>query len=204
MKIIWNENPLLTQIMLDEHEKKEFWYKIKIEELQNLMTSAYFHLEEDKDFFDIKRAKEDLEPKYFYPDWNDSSKKGQKSDLDKRVDELYEYYIADLEQNPHCGDCTCVACSCSKCHAEGLLGLDTIKGLRKHEASKIDGAFTLEGEKFPTREKQRTIGEAIERLKQYVPTNAWEGAELHFERWIEEAINATKWLEKYRNEHFSS
>lgn len=204
MKIIYNQNPLFTQVILDEHERKEFWYKIKIEELQDLMINANFHLEEGKEFFDLKQAREDLDPKYFYPDWNDITKKGQKSDLDKRVDKMFECYIADLEQNSHCGDCTCFACSCSKCHAENLLGLDTIKGLGKHEANRINSAFTPKGEKFPTRENQQTIDQAIRSLDEYVPTIAWKGAEAHFERWLEEGIRARKWLKQYRDEHFNS
>lgn len=205
MNIIWNENPLLTQIILDEHEKKEFWYKIKIKELQDeVISSAYFHLDEDKQFFDLKQARQELNPEYFYPEWNDISKKGQKSALDQRVDELYECYIGDFEHNSHCGDCTCVPMSCSKCHAEHLLGINTTKGLGKHEGSAINGAFTKLGTKFPTRDSQNSINEAITHLDQYIPTAAWKGAEAHFERWINEKINATKWLKKYRDDHFSS
>lgn len=205
MEIIWNENPLLTQIMLDEHEKKELWYKIKIEYLQDeCITSAWFHLEEGDKYFDVKRAREELNPEYFCPQWNDSSKKGQKSELDKRIDTLYEYYIGDLEHNSHCGDCTCVAASCSKCQAENILGLDTIKGLRKHEAHAIEGAFTKKGTKFAERGNQNSIDEAIQILEQYIPTVSWEGAEAHFERWMEESIRATKWLKEYRKEHFNS
>ena len=33
MKITYNKNPLLTTVELDENEKKELWYKIKIQEM---------------------------------------------------------------------------------------------------------------------------------------------------------------------------
>ncbi len=214
MKIVWNENPLLTQIFLDEHEKKEFWYKIKIEEMEeNIILDAWFHLDQDgknKEYFDLKRARSNLDPNYIYPDWNDNSKKDQKSELDKRVDQLFEYYIDDLEHNSHCGDCTCVPCSCSKCHAENLLGIDTRKGLGKHEAYKIQGAFRKDKEgMYYDRNNQRTISEAIEILKNHDtnPTKPkdWPdmvGFESHIPRWNKEAVNAIEWLENYRDEHF--
>lgn len=204
MNIIWNENPLLTQIMLDEHEKKEFWYKIKVGELQETMISAYFHLDEGRsEFYKPNEAKEELDPEFFCPEWNDGSKKGTKSKLDERVDSLFKYFIEDLEINPHGGDCTCVACSCSKCHAENILGIDTIKGLGKHEASAIQGAFKKRGTEFPERNNQHTIDEAIVHLEQWIPEAHWEGAEAHFERWINENVQATTWLKRYRKEHFS-
>ncbi len=137
MKIIWNQNPLRTQILLDEHEKKEFWYKIKIEEMEHLLFGAHFYLIDGKDYFDIDRARQEADPKYYMVD------PPKKSGLDERVDELYQYFIGDLEDNSHCGDCTCFAASCSKCQAEHLLGIDTIKGLGKHEANKIQWAFVI-------------------------------------------------------------
>lgn len=213
MKIVYAENPLRTQVLLDDHEKKEFWYKIKIEELQERMISAYFHVEDEKDFYDPKRAKQELDPEYFYVTWKDSSKKGEKSGIDKRVDELFAYYIDDLENNPHVGDCTCVACSCSKCHAESLLGIDTMPGLGKHEASKIGGAF----DRYDMTEKKwytyvRTLDEVVaylendcanfeERMKSNPPD--WKGWEAHIPRWKQEGINAYNWLKKYREDHFS-
>lgn len=205
MKIVWNENPLLTQIFLDEHEKKEFWYKIKLEEMEELLSEAWFHMQQDKypDFYDLKRALSNVNPNYFCPEWEDHTKKGQKSELDKRVDELFEMYIGDLEHNPHCGDCTCVACSCSKCHAESLLGLDTIKGLGKHEASSINGAFRKTGTKFPERDNQRTIRQALATLSDWIPTSSWDGAEKHYDRWIQENFRAISWLKEYREEHFN-
>lgn len=203
MNIIWNENPLMTQVMLDEHEKKEFWYKIKIEEMQEMIISSYFHLDEDRQYYDPKRAKQELNPEYIYPNWSDSSKKGQVPPINKRVDELFKYYICDLEVNSHSGDCTCVPCSCSKCHAESLLDIDTIKGLRKHEAHAIECAFTKPGTQFPERNNQNTIHEAIHNLEQWIPTIQWEGAEANFQRWIDEHARATTWLRKYRENHFS-
>lgn len=205
MNIVYNQNPLRTQVLLDEHEKKEFWYKIKVEELQETIISAYFGLDEDKTYFNIDEARTELDPEYFCPDWTDSAKKGEKSKLDQRVDKLFQYYIADLEQNPHCGDCTCVPCSCSKCRAEDILGIDTIAGLGKHEGHKIWSVF-WRGHNQP----DRTLDEVLEIIdKPYSPCKgpAWNGVsneefERHIPRWKTEHENAVIWLKTYRDKHF--
>lgn len=44
MKIIWQPNPLHTIVELDEWEKKELWYKVKIDEMKSRLASAHFHL----------------------------------------------------------------------------------------------------------------------------------------------------------------
>ena len=129
MKITYNKNPLFTTVELDENEKKELWYKIKIQEMEEILFSAHFYLEEK--YFDLKRAKDDLDPDYYC-----NEEDNKKSKLDERCDMLLETFLSELQSN-HIGDCTCVACSCMKCHAEGLLGIDTIKGLGKHTAHKI-------------------------------------------------------------------
>lgn len=192
MKIIYTPNPLRTVVQLDAHEKKEFWYKIKIEEMGHLLFDAHFYLTENKY---IDRAKEDVDPKYYMEE-----KRGEKTKLDDRVDELFKYFIADLEHNPHCGDCTCVAMSCSKCQAESLLGIDTIAGLGKHEGSKIAGTFAI-GNSFEAKD-ERSLNDVIQILANYEPKANWEGWEAHAERWKEEGKRAYQWLIAYRDKHF--
>ena len=87
----------------------------------------------------------------------------------------------------HVGDCTCVACSCSKCWAEGLLGIDTIPGLGKHQASHISDEFWI----TPT----PSIHDVIAKLEDSHPvrSGAWENLpQEDFDRcvprWIEEAV----------------
>ena len=64
MKIIYNKNPLLTTIELNELEKKEFWYKIKLKEMEDLLYSAHFYLEESN-IQNIDKTKKYLDPLYF-------------------------------------------------------------------------------------------------------------------------------------------
>lgn len=201
MKVTWNKNPLRTTIELDENEKKIFWYQIKVKELEQDMFSAYFALSEDNRAFheklgrtmedNIKEALSELDPAYIY---NEDPGKG----IDARVTELHDYLLNAL-MAPHCGDCTCVPCSCDKCAAEGILGIDTIKGVGKHSLYKIDSAFGKLSE--------RTIDEAIAELANYNPVmsgNWTDQTEFnkHLPRWKEEAKSSHDWLVNYRNEHF--
>lgn len=193
MKINYNKNPLYTTISLDEHEKKELWYQIKLEDFENRLFNAYFYLNKDK-FFDIEKAKREVDPDYYCTD--------EKSPIDKRCDELLQHYLDELQSN-HIGDCICVPCSCSKCHVESLLHIDTIQGLGKHAAHKINEAFGKNNEK--------TIDEALDYLKNYDPTpldpesESWKkmgGYEQYMPRWKQEAKVAYEWLLSYRDKHF--
>jgi hypothetical protein len=154
MKITYTPNPLNTIVELDDHEKQILWYKVKIIEMENAITNAYFHLR-DGQHFNLEEAKKDVNLEYFIGEDDEIS------EIDKHVTILVEYYIQDLQYN-HDGNCTCFACSCLKCHAESLLGIDTIPGLGKHMARKIRNAFVYkDGDTF----KERTMEEAIEILK---------------------------------------
>lgn len=194
MKITWNENPLMTTIELDEHEKTELWYKTKVEQMEWLLHGAHFHLTEDKPYFDLERAKQECDPEYYIAD------RGEKSKLDERVDMIVKEYIEALK-GPHVGDCTCVACSCDKCHAEDLLGINTIPGLGKHEAVKIHSAF---GEYMRPWKRKRNIDQVIEYLENYEPKADWDGWEAHAGRWKAEAKDACEWLKNYKIEHVNA
>jgi hypothetical protein len=142
----------------------------------------------------LEAARKSADPQYYCTD--------EKSDIDKRCDQLLEHYVTEL-QGHHVGDCTCVACSCSKCHAESLLGINTISGLGKHPANSINGAFG--------KDNQKSIDEAIDYLANYKidPANytgeAWKklgGYEQFVPRWLAETKHAHDWLVNYKNEHF--
>jgi hypothetical protein len=187
MKITYNKNPLLTTIELDDHEKEVFRLKLKIKELEETVFSAHFHLTEKYGFYNVDDARKELNPDY----WLDDS--GDKPTVNKRIDEMFDYYMVEL-QSAHCGDCTCVPCSCDKCSAESLLGIDTIPKLGKHVAYQINHAFGKNSE--------NTLDDALEALRVYVPTAAWEGWEPHAMRWRQEATDAYEWLKNYRDEHY--
>lgn len=181
MKITWNKNPLCTVIELDEFEKKELWYKIKIKEMEDLMYDAYFTLAHHEwHNANISKSKprsheetmneaiKELNPEYWLNEENGKTK------LDERVDTLLRYYI-DALQEKHAGDCTCSPCSCLKCHAENLIDVRTIKGIKKTQAYRIAAAFGQNNE--------RTMDEALRYLHN-VPD-----------------MEAYNWLLNYRQAH---
>lgn len=191
MKIIYNKNPLLTVVELDENEKKEFWYKIKIKEMEELLFSAHHFIEDPKH---QDSAKKYLEPSYYM------SEDG-KSQLDERCDELLAIFLADLG-GIHSGDCTCVPASCTKCYAESILGIDTIKGLSKYSANKINTAFGKDNEK--------SIDEVLDSLLNYKPIisaqeqKKWDnigGYDKHLPKWQLDAQKAYDWLLNYKKEY---
>jgi hypothetical protein len=185
MKITYKENPLDTVVELDEHEKKELWYKIKIDEMEDRLFMAHYYYNKEGGADDVQYY---LDPEYYCTD--------EKSPLDKRCDQMLEWFIEELK-GYHNGDCTCVPASCIKCHAERKLGIDTIEGLGKHSAHKIDHAFREHG----------TIDAVLESLKEFNPkiSDVWknnrEGWEEHLPRWKQEAKHAYDWLLKYKEEH---
>jgi hypothetical protein len=193
MNITYHKNPLFTTVELDDYEKKEFWYKIKIQEMEELLFDAHFHLKEE--YFKIEEAQRAVDPDYYLHEKNND-----KTKLDKRCDLLLEHFLEEL-QSRHVGDCTCVPCSCSKCHAESILGIDTIPLLKKHSAYKIDDAFGKNNEK--------SISEALDALKNYQPqrTGSWLNSPekdflQHLPRWKSEAQDAYEWLLNYKNQYF--
>lgn len=210
MKITYTPNPLNTIVELDEHEIELFRLKLKIEQYEEMIFSAHWGLTRTAEYLaglprpkTVEQAREEaikeLEPEY----WCDDGNK-----LDKRVDELLKHYLEELRL-PHLGDCTCFAMSCSKCHAESLFGIDTIKGLGKHQAHKVQGAFS-NGKDGDVWLPEASLDEAISRLENYNPTKgpAWArfsqgDFDAHVPRWKAEAASAAAWLKNYRSEHFA-
>ena len=200
MKINWQPNPLHTTVDLDERDRQVLRLKIKIERLTDLLGEAAFHIKEGE-HYDLSRVREAVA----YETWCADDDEPE-HDFNKEVERFLSYAVDELTTGVHCGDCTCVPCSCTKCWAEDLLGINTIKGAGKHSLYKIDAAF---GDK----DGSVTIDEAIRSLENYAPTRneAWiksdptgERWEACLPRWRTEAAHAVEWLKKYRDEHFAS
>jgi hypothetical protein len=198
LKILWAQNPLLTVVELDEFDKEILWHRLKIERLEGCLAQGHFGLtvkfnEWRKSTCNgwsldvaVDEALRDMGYDYVC---GDTQRNGKSFDVE--IDELTEACVAELAMG-HSGDCTCVPCSCDKCHAETLVGVNTINGLGKHEASYIAGAF----------ESQRTLDEAVAHLTDYEPKNVPEWGLPHVDRWREETRRAHEWLLAYRRDHF--
>ena len=199
MKIIWNPNPLRTVIECDENDLQLIHDKIMIEEQRNYIYNLQWQLKEDTKRYNPNSVLKDL-------------KEFDHKNLQKQVDDLTIQAAEDLKQI-HVGDCTCIPCSCMKCFAEDYLGVNTIKGLGKHEASNIISAFGGYGE--PGKDDPFTIDEALENLQNYKvesfeDNEAWKGSGFtkeYYDIWIPEweaqHRRAYKWLLNYKKEHFN-
>lgn len=116
------------------------------------------------------------------------------------MNDLHDAYVAAL-RDTHVGDCTCVPTSCLKCWAEGYLGIDTMPGLGKYLAHKVDAAFG--------RNNERSLDEAIAYLAGYgpKPTSRWDGKmeiwNANLPRWRDEARQAHAWLAEYRKRYLA-
>ena len=190
MKITYTPNPLATKVELDDFEKEMFKLKLKIKEMEDDMFSAHFRLQEGTKHFDLDEARRELDPTYFLAEPNEG--------INQRVNMLFDCFIGDLAGS-HLGDCTCFPMSCDKCIAEDILGIDTLKGLGKHEAYKISAAFDYkDGDEW----RSRTLPEVLEILRTYAPKPTWEGSAEYIPRWTEEAKRAHEWLSNYATTHF--
>ena len=176
--IQWAQNPLETKVVLDDRAKENFKLRHVISRLVMNAYSAYFHLNSADQYYDPERARAELHEL-----------------IEDNVEKLFVKHYADeyLEEleGRHVGDCTCVACSCTKCHSEELLGIDTLKGLHKHEAYAIASAFRQDGVQTAAQALAYLRGRRIE------ATEAWMAP--HLERWRAENERASAWLESYIN-----
>lgn len=142
MNIVWNPNPLMTQIFLNDHEKEILKLKIRIFEMEMALYDVEFYLNTPpfKDSsIGIENAQRVCSVDYWDPP--DGSPEGTLSKADERVNYLFDQCIIDLERHSHAGDCTCVPCSCMKCFAEDLIGVSTIKDFSKYDNNEISKWF---------------------------------------------------------------
>lgn len=189
MEIIWKKNPLATVIKIDDRDREYMRVKIEVDELWNKVYHVKFLADPKWKRHDPEKAIKEIIA-------IDHVK------IDKRINELMEYYENDLRQ-VHCGDCTCVPVSCTKCYAEEMLGINTIEGLGNHEGYKLISYFS----------KYNEIDDVLNALDNYkvepfAENKAWRNSnftEEYYNSWIPEwtaqAKSAAVWLRKYKEEH---
>jgi len=185
MKINWNQNPFWTTIDLDERDKQMILLAHQNERYSDLLCNLDLRLKDDP--LDLEGVEEIVD------NW------GEICDLTVNSPEVQG--IIEYIKYQHGGDCTCTPYSCIRCIAEDMLGVDTLEGLEKHSAHKVQGAFGEDG--------KRTIDEAIEVLSapgEYVKGDAWntvtlEDYEKQIPRWERERQAAANWLKVYKERH---
>lgn len=163
MKILHTQNPLKTRVELDKRDVSFIRKSLEIEELEN----AIYQFAPDKYVEIIELAASEIE-------------------------RCLPYYLSALADEIHCGDCTKVPCSCTKCHAEAHLEIDTLIGIRSpYYAGK---AFDEEG--------VETLDQAIQYLKNNPAKVTWEGSEPYVAGWQLQQDQTIEDLVKYRDKHF--
>lgn len=183
MKINWNPNPFNTTVELDDHDKHNLLIAYQNEQYVNLLYKLERAL--------TKNPNQELSTTL------DLIKKWREiCDLEVDSDHI-KNQIRSLD-DIHLGDCTCMACSCSRCYVESLLNINTLP-FSKHIASNIFWAF----------DENKTLKQALDELskpKQYKKTKEWD----HFTqeqfdgftlRWKSERETAYTELLAYKQEH---
>lgn len=153
---------------------------MKIVYTENPLRSYVEMSEPEKDDFKLKLYN------WWRYDWEETEETAI-----KWTEHQYPYLITSLTSGEqHFGDCTKVSCSCTKCQAEEILGINTTDGLSSLHY--ISGAFP---------DTSTTIDQAIENLSREVNyLEDWH--QPHVERWNKERAAACISLVRYKNRHF--
>jgi hypothetical protein len=194
MKINWNPNPFFTTVELDERDKEQLLKVYQCEKYEDLFCDLSYQEKYHPETYTFEYVKEKLKK------WEKICNLEVTSDEFKRL----EYYLEDI----HGGDCTCVPCSCMRCHVENLLGIDTLEGCGKHLAYKVDGAFSFLNETTGKREYHKDIDKAIACLADMSvydekpnPDNFPGGYDKWVPKWKAERQQAHDWLVAYKEKY---
>lgn len=102
--------------------------------------------------------------------WNDAMEKWEGSEnlWDAFVDPKWfnDAYVAGLS-DMHAGDCTAIACSCMRCHAEGMFKIPHTANWGKHEGSKLYSQYCKDFD-----EKNPKLEVKAEEKKDEISTNS--------------------------------
>lgn len=198
MKFEWNVNPLATKVFLDDADRKYLRLAIRFDAAQDSISY--------RDLRDTAKTPEDAERYAKYIKGYDDITYDE-DHVSAKIDESVAMYEEELLSS-HCGDCVCFCCSCIKCHAESYLGIDTIKGLGQHPASKLESCFTDTSTK-PWSYVERTAEDVINILStpmkreknEHWKNHTQEEYEKHIPRWEADRERALIWYKKYVEEH---
>lgn len=167
MKITYTPNPLATVVELEPHERELLKLKLKLEIYEDKLFDAHWALTSRlKDISSLKalaleeavaEARKELDPSKWIED---------DSPIHARLEELTNHYVSELMMG-HVGDCTAFPMSCSKCHAENLLGIDTLGPKSgKHVLYRIASVFSTWNPETQKHDRPEvSLDEALDKLK---------------------------------------
>lgn len=181
MRIIYTQNPLASKIILDELEIEKLRYKVVKDTLYNKIVSIKYHLlsggdietEFDKLFNGIENDQCEVHPQV----------------IDAEVQHSMKYLLESATES-HCGDCTCVAMSCTKCELEDKLGINLAEGLYSHHASYIADYFHDNPD--------ATAQDCVDEFKnnEIIASEAWHTPD-NLKRWNKERKQSMRWMQDY-------
>lgn len=207
MEIIYQHNPLLNKVILNETEKKLLFWKIALSEFEDEAWSLKFRLES---YLDNKLDPNEIEHeplKQYTKEFLADPIKKTYEKIDALAEEMIkiEYneekikYFIDALQEMHDGDCISQPCSCLKCHAEDMLDITSMPNYPGDIGLSLVYAFQTKNE-FIGNEK--TIDEAIDYLSNidYTEYKNQEFYKPHVDRWKERDKKAKEYLIYYKKE----
>lgn len=151
MKIHYHRNPFKSKITLTSIEKKELLYKLTIKRLHSMMDMASAYLSRSRPrLFNPEKALNSVNIQY-------RSANGElPSQFDLQCQQEFDEMLKALS-GEHLGDCVQVACSCTKCEAESLLGINTLPNMHQKTGGLLFEAFRLENEEDSHDDPERAM-----------------------------------------------
>lgn len=203
MEIIYQHNPLLNKVILNDAEKKLLFWKVVQSEFEDEIWSLKFRLEA---YLDHKLDPNEIEhkplKKYTKEFLADPIRKTYEK-IDTLAEEMIkiEYdeskikYFVDALQEMHDGDCIGQPCSCLKCHAESMLDIESMPNYPGDIGHALFSSFSSPNYVY----NEKTIDEAIDFLTNRKYTNP--GVEQKYvEGWKERDKKAKEYLIYYKKE----
>ena len=134
-------HPLLTEVQLDDRAKREFTLLFALRQMEDKM----WEISHDLDNGDYAGARDEVS-RFTSSSMHDGEHTSNYNYWE-RYSNLHHvnYYLDAIVNDPHEGDCTAIACSCVRCHAEQILDVDTTRGLGKRALRMVPGIL----ERFP-------------------------------------------------------
>lgn len=204
MQIIYQHNPLLNKVILNDIEKKLLFWKVVYSEFEDVIWTLKFQLESYLDN-KLDPAKIGYEPLKKYTEEflaNPIKKTYEKIDtlaeemIKIEYDESKIKYFVDALQEMHDGDCISQPCSCLKCHAESMLDIESMPNYPGNIGHALFSSFSSPNYVY----NEKTIDEAIDFLGNRDYTE-YENQELYKpDRWKERDKKAKEYLIYYKKE----
>ena len=195
-------NPLRARVIFSESAKRELIFKMALKGVLEQAFEAKYYLDQRED----KKDEAHKVLKRLINNWlGDEDDDTDALDLELAIKlaggkEYVDAMIWELAEGEHCGDCTCMAASCMKCHMEMLIDINTLTA-GKHVAYKLWSIYLDSPEATAEDKAIEVKRQAImaEHYKKYPPT-PWNPDEATKARIVEENKIAREYYEWHKTQ----